>query len=96
MEFKKAIKRIVALGTGASMVGATIFGAMAADLANYPNQYIKDGKFTGVLVVGDKAAADDVIGVSVDDDGDVDETPLDKKEVSTGYPMDPCGGPFIG
>ncbi|MCH8329141.1 MAG: S-layer protein [Nanoarchaeota archaeon] len=64
MEFKKAIKRIVALGTGASMVGATIFGAMAADLADYPSQYIKDGKFTGVLVVGDKAAAEDVIGVS--------------------------------
>ena len=36
------------------------------------------------------------IRISVDDDGDVDETPLDKKEVSTGYPMDPCGGPFIG
>tara|TARA_B100000315_G_scaffold259833_1_gene317560 strand:- start:11478 stop:14069 length:2592 start_codon:yes stop_codon:yes gene_type:complete len=64
MEFKKAIKRIVALGTGASMVGATLFGAMAADLAQYPNQFIQDGKFTGVLVVGDKAAAEDVIGVS--------------------------------
>ena len=64
MEFKKAIKRIVALGTGASMVGATLFGAMAADLANYPDQYIQDGKFTGVLVVGDQAAAEDVIGVS--------------------------------
>lgn len=64
MEFKKALKKIVALGTGASMVGATIFGAMAADLANYPSQYIKDGKFAGVLVVGDKAAAEDVIGVS--------------------------------
>ncbi len=64
MRFKKAIKKIAALSTGATMVGATIFGAMAADLANYPGQYIKDGKFTGVLVVGDKAAAEDVIGVS--------------------------------
>ena len=64
MEFKKTIKRISALGIGASMVGATLFGAMAADLANYPNQYIKAGKFAGVLVVGDKAAAQDVIGVS--------------------------------
>src|SRR3990170_3703799 len=64
MEFKKTIKRISALGIGASMVGATLFGAMAADLANYPSQYIKDGKFAGVLVVGDKAAAEDVIGVS--------------------------------
>jgi hypothetical protein len=64
MNFKKTIKRISALGIGASMVGATIFGAMAADLAQYPTQYVKDGKFTGVLVVGDKAAAEDVIGVS--------------------------------
>ena len=64
MRFNKTIKRISALGIGASMVGATIFGAMAADLSSYPNQYIKDGKFTGVLVVGDKAAAEDVIGVT--------------------------------
>jgi len=64
MGFKKVIKRIVALGTGASMVGATLMGAMAADLADYPSQFISDGKFTGVLVVGDKAAAEDVIGVS--------------------------------
>jgi len=64
MGFKKIIKRMVALGTGASMVGATIFGAYAAELADYPSQFIKDGKFTGVLVVGDKAAAEDVIGVS--------------------------------
>jgi len=64
MEFRKTIKRISALGIGASMVGATLFTAMAADLANYPSQYIKDGKFAGILVVGDKAAAEDVIGVS--------------------------------
>ena len=64
MGFKKIIKRISALGIGASMVGATIFGAYAAELAVYPNQFISNGKFTGVLVVGDKAAAEDVIGVS--------------------------------
>src|SRR3989338_8331975 len=64
MGFKKTIKRISALGIGATMVGATIFGAMAADLSAYPSQYVKEGKFTGVLVVGDKAAAEDVIGVS--------------------------------
>jgi len=64
MEFKKTIKRIVALSTGASLVGATFMGAMAAEIADYPNQFIKDGSFTGVLVVGDSAAAEDVIGVS--------------------------------
>ena len=30
MRFKKAIKKIMALGTGATMMGATILGAVAA------------------------------------------------------------------
>ena len=48
------------------MVGATMFGAMAADLSEYPNPlFIKDGVFDAILVVGDNAAASDVIG-SVD------------------------------
>lgn len=65
MRFSKTIKRIIALGTGATMMGATLLGAMAAaDLGNYPAPFIKDGKFTGVMVIGDKAAAEDVIGVS--------------------------------
>ncbi|MFH1324106.1 MAG: hypothetical protein ABIH64_02560, partial [Nanoarchaeota archaeon] len=38
--------------------------ASAADLSAYPAPFIKDGKFSGMLVVGDKAAAEDVIGVS--------------------------------
>jgi hypothetical protein len=65
MRFSKAIKRIIALGAGATMLGATLGGAMAAaDLSNYPAPFIQDGKFNGVLVIGDKAAAEDVIGVS--------------------------------
>jgi hypothetical protein len=66
MKFKKIIKKIMALGIGVSMVGATITGAVAADLTNYPAPFIKikDGKFNGILVVGDRAAAEDVIGAS--------------------------------
>ncbi len=65
MRFKKTIKKILALGTGATMMGATLMGAFAAaDLANYPAPFVADGKFNGVMVVGDKAAAEDVIGVS--------------------------------
>ncbi len=64
MKFSKAIKKIVALGAGATLVGSTIMGAMALNLNEYPAPFIKDGKFSGVLVVGDKAAAEDVIGVS--------------------------------
>lgn len=62
MRFQKAIKRIIALGTGAIMVGSSVFAAV--DLANYPAPFVKDGKFSGVLIVGDKAAAEDVIGIS--------------------------------
>jgi hypothetical protein len=67
MKIKKVMKKIVALGTGASMVGATLLGALAAaDLSQYPSPlFIKDGKFDGVIVVGDQAASSDVVG-SVD------------------------------
>ncbi|RMF06802.1 S-layer protein [Candidatus Woesearchaeota archaeon] len=65
MRVRKAIKKIVALGAGVTMMGATLLGAMAAaDLANYPDMFIKDGKFDGYLVVGDNAAAADVVGVT--------------------------------
>ena len=62
MRFQKAIKRMIALGTGAIMLSSMVHAA--ADLANYPAPFIKDGKFSGLLIVGDKAAAEDVIGIS--------------------------------
>jgi len=65
MRLRKAIKKIVALAAGMSMLGTTILGATAADLSNFPAPFIKDGAFNGVIVVGDSAAASDVVG-SVD------------------------------
>ena len=62
MNVKKAIKKVIALGAGATMIGATIMGAMAADLNNYPNLFVKDGAFNAYLIVGDDAAAKDVVG----------------------------------
>ncbi|MFH1849204.1 MAG: hypothetical protein ABH879_03370 [archaeon] len=66
MEVRKAIKKIVALGVGASMMGATMLGAMAADLADYPKPMFigDDGTFNGIVVMGAAAAAEDVIGAS--------------------------------
>src|SRR3989344_4409580 len=65
MKLNKAVKKIIALGTGATMLGATLGASVfGAGLADYPAPFVKDGKFTGLLVVGDKAAAEDVIGVS--------------------------------
>jgi len=65
MKVRKAIKSIMALGTGAVMMGATLFGAMGADLSDYPSPlFIKDGVFDGLLVVGDNAATEDIIGIT--------------------------------
>ena len=63
MRMRKAIQKMAAITTGLTMVGATIFGAAAASLADYPSPlFIKDGKFDGIIVVGAKAASSDVIG----------------------------------
>ncbi|MBW3003859.1 hypothetical protein KY337_04805, partial [Candidatus Woesearchaeota archaeon] len=65
MRVKKAIKRIVALGVGATMLGATVLGAMAAcDLSMYPEPFVVDGTFDGLLVVGDSSTAADTLGVA--------------------------------
>lgn len=63
MEVKKAIRKVIALTAGATMLGATMFGALAAsDLAMYPEPFVKSGMFDAFIVVGDKAAAEDVVG----------------------------------
>ncbi len=63
MKLRKTISKILALGTGAVMVGATILSATAAaDLKDYPSPFVKDGKFNAVLLVGDSAASSDVVG----------------------------------
>src|SRR3989338_1747135 len=63
MKISKTIKKIAALGTGLSMVGATMLSAMAAaDLATYPAPFVKDGVFDALIVVGESAATQDVLG----------------------------------
>ncbi|MBU2560673.1 MAG: hypothetical protein KKD17_00085 [Nanoarchaeota archaeon] len=66
MNVKKAIKKVVALGVGVSMLGATLIGATASpyDLSEFPAPFIKDGMFNGLMVVGDDAAPADIIGVT--------------------------------
>jgi len=62
MRMKQAIKKIVALAAGTTMLGTTLMAAGAADLADYPSPFVKDGVFDGLIVVGEKAATEDVIG----------------------------------
>ncbi len=84
MRLRKAIKRIVALGAGATMLGATIMGAMAADLADYPAPFVKDGLWQSdaLIVFGTNAAASDVAG-AVDLAVGLQYSAKTKKTVST-------------
>ena len=64
---RKAIKKMAAIGTGAVMLGATLTGAMALDLADYPSPFVKNGVYdaSNAIVVGSQAhgaAAEDTIG----------------------------------
>ncbi|MBT7903150.1 hypothetical protein HN587_04735 [Candidatus Woesearchaeota archaeon] len=66
MKVKKTVKKIVALGVGITMMGATLLGAMATPytLADYPQPFVMDGAWNGLMVVGDDAAPADIIGVT--------------------------------
>ncbi len=62
MDMKKTAKKIAALVAGTTMLGATIMGATALDLSNYPAPFVTDGVFDGKIVVGAEAATSDVVG----------------------------------
>jgi hypothetical protein len=61
---KRTVKRMAAVGTGVAMLGATLTGAMAADLADYPAPFVNDGVYddSNAFVVGDNALAADTLG----------------------------------
>lgn len=62
--FRKAIKKIAAIGAGVSMVGATLLGAAAQDLSEYPAPFVQDGVANTVLVIGANAKTIDTIGAA--------------------------------
>src|SRR3989338_4170551 len=64
MKIKRMVKRLFAVGAGATMLGATAMGAMAADLSTYPTMFVKDGTFNGFFVVGENAAAVDNLAMT--------------------------------
>jgi hypothetical protein len=65
LKAKKAVKTVAAIGTGMAMLGATMTGAMALDLKDYPSPFVVSGKYdaSNVLVVGTIAAASDTLGM---------------------------------
>jgi len=56
----------MAFSTGVAMMGATMAGALAADMADFPKPMFidNDGVFNGVIVVGENAKAADSIGAT--------------------------------
>lgn len=64
LKTKKAIKKIAAISTGVAMIGATITGALALDLSEYPSPFIVNGVPASniKIVIGERAAASDNIG----------------------------------
>ena len=60
---KKSIKRIIALGVGATMVGATLLGALAFDLGDYPTPMFGthgNGDFNAYVTIGSSGTAEGI------------------------------------
>lgn len=59
----KTIKKVAAISTGVAMLGATLTGAMALDLKEYPSPFVKDGVYddANIFVVGKDAMAADTL-----------------------------------
>jgi len=58
----KTMKKIGTIFAAAALVGATLTGAIAADLKDMPAPFVKDGKADVAIVVGASAATADVLG----------------------------------
>ncbi len=59
----RIVGKLAAAGAAATMLGATLAGAFAYTLADYPAPFIQNGQFNGYFVVGETAKAVDVIGM---------------------------------
>ena len=64
MKVKRMVKRLFAVASGATMLGATAMGALAADLSSYPDMFVTDGSFDGFFVVGESAASVDNLAMT--------------------------------
>ena len=66
MQVLKTLKRVAAIGTGVAMLGATLTGALALDLKDYPKPFVTDGVYddSNVFVYGDTAIAADTVAIS--------------------------------
>lgn len=67
MQVLKTLKRVAAIGTGVAMLGATLTGALALDLKDYPAPFVSAAGVyddSNVFVYGDSAIAADTVAIS--------------------------------
>src|SRR3989344_3201180 len=62
--FRKAIRKIAAIGAGIGMLGATLTGAAGVSLDTYPDPFVMDYQMNSLVVIGVKAQTPDVIGAA--------------------------------
>src|SRR3989304_2235338 len=64
MKAINAVKKMIAVGTAATMIGATIMGASAQSLGAFPKPFVIDGVPASnfLMAVGKSAAGEDVVG----------------------------------
>ncbi|MDI6737378.1 MAG: hypothetical protein QME12_02570 [Nanoarchaeota archaeon] len=67
MQVLKTLKKVAAIGTGVAMLGATLTGALALDLRNYPAPFVSAAGVyddSNVFVYGDIAIAADTVALN--------------------------------
>lgn len=60
--YNKTARKLCFAAISIFMLSLSTFSALASDLKDYPGSFITGNTFDGYIVVGDKAAAEDVIG----------------------------------
>jgi len=50
-KIKRIVKKIGAISTGAAFLGASLMGAMAADLSEYPSPFVVGGKASSAVII---------------------------------------------
>ena len=50
-KIKRIVKKIGAISAGAAFLGATMMGALAADLSDYPSPFVTGGKASNAVII---------------------------------------------
>ena len=61
-KIKRIVKKIGAISTGAAFLGASLMGAMAADLSEYPSPFITGGKANNAVIIHSSNGMDSAAG----------------------------------